>query len=77
MLFSNYNFLPFMPFQADQDLRELARQPGKFSVFHYIFPLLFLKFHFASGDSVKTIGLSKNGCSHSGKTGLTGGNKIE
>ena len=45
MPFSNCNFLPFMPFQADQDLRELARQPGKFSVFLYIFPLLFLKFH--------------------------------
>ena len=46
MLFSNYNFLPFMPFQADQDLREPVLQPaGKFSVFHYIFPFLFLKFH--------------------------------
>ena len=45
MPFSNCNFLPFKPFQADQDLRELARQPGKFSVFHYIVPLLFLKFH--------------------------------
>ena len=41
MLFNNYNFLPFMPLQADQNLRELARQPGKFSVY----PLLFLKFY--------------------------------
>ena len=40
MLFNNSNFLRFMPLQADQNLRELARQPGKFSVF----PLLFLKF---------------------------------
>ena len=36
MLLNNYNFLPFMPFQADLDLRKLARQPSKFSVFHFI-----------------------------------------
>ena len=33
--------------------------------------------HVASAGSDKTIGLSKNGCSHSKKTGLTRGNKIE
>ena len=36
MLFSNYNFLPFMPFQEDQNSGELAPQPGKFSVLLYI-----------------------------------------